>query len=303
MNSSRLLIFLSILFAAAMVPRAALCDGPLPARPGSVNYVEGQAAIGPNALGAASIGTVELAKDQTLTTQTGKAEILLTLGVLLRLADNSAVKMVSPELANTEVEIVKGRALVEAVYVPKDSNIRVDQNGASARLLKDGLYDFDADHSQVRVFKGEADVRAGNQEIKLRDKRMASITAGGPMKAEGFETRQYEDDFYRWSALRSGFLSEASVDAARAYIGPGPGWYTPGWAGLGWYWDPWFGVYTFIPADGILYSPFGWGFYSPIFVYRSPFFYGPHYPHGFGEFHGPYGHGFEAPGGPGRFGR
>ena len=65
-----------------------------------------------------------------------------------------------------------------------------------------------------------------------------------------------------------------AVDEARVYIGPGPGWYGPGWYGAGWYWDPWFGVWTFLPADGIFYSPFGWGFYSPIFVYRSPFYFG-----------------------------
>jgi len=299
MNYARWL-FMAFLFLAVTVPRPAWCDGPRPARPGSLNYVEGQAAIGPNVLDAASIGMVELGKDQILTTQAGKAEILLTPGVLLRVADNSAVKMVSPELANIEVEVVKGRALVEAVYVAKESNIRVDQNGASARLLKDGLYDFDADHSQIRVFKGEADIRAGNQDVKLRERRMVAIAAGGAMKAEAFETRAYEDDFYRWSALRSGFLSEASADAARSYIGSGPGWYGPGWVGLGWYWDPWFAAYTFLPADGFFLSPFGWGFYSPIFIYRTPYFYGPHYPHGFGEFHGPYGHGFEVPGGMGR---
>ena len=303
-------VFIGIYARGGNCAGHAWCQNPPPARPGSINYIEGQAAIGPNTLSAASIGTVELGKDQTLTTQTGKAEILLTPGVLLRLADNSSVKMVSPELANTEVEVVKGRDLIEAIDIRKENNIRVDQNGAATRLLKNGLYDFDADHSQVRVFKGEAEVRAGNQTVKLRDRRMVAITTGGPLKAQGFESRQYEDDFYRWSGLRSGFLSEASVDAARMYIGPGPGWYTPGWIGFGWYWDPWFGVYTFLPADGIFWSPFGWGFYSPIFIYRSPYFYGPHYPHAFGEFHGPYGHGFGAPGGRGgrgggggRFGR
>ena len=45
--------------------------------------------------------------------------------------------------------------------------------------------------------------------------------------------------------------------------------------GLGWYWDPWLGAYTFVPAGGVFYGPFGWGFYSPIAVYRSPFFFYP----------------------------
>jgi hypothetical protein len=46
------------------------------------------------------------------------------------------------------------------------------------------------------------------------------------------------------------------------------GWYGPGWFGPGWYWDLWFGAFTFLPADGFLYNPFGWGFYSPLVVYR-----------------------------------
>jgi hypothetical protein len=35
-----------------------------------------------------------------------------------------------------------------------------------------------------------------------------------------------------------------------------------------------------MPAGGIFYSPFGWGFYSPGLVYRAPF-YGGHFNHTF----------------------
>jgi hypothetical protein len=271
-----------------------------PARPGSINYIDGQASINNEALNANSVGSVELNKGQSLSTQAGKVEILLTPGVFLRVAENSIVKMLSPDLANTEVELDKGRAMVEALDIHKENNIRIDQNDVSTQLLKNGLYDFDADHEQIRVFKGIAQVRAKDQSIKLVGERELALNAGGKLKAQTLDTRPYEDDFFRWSALRSGYLAEAAVDEARIYIGPGPSWYGPGWFGAGWYWDPWFGVWTFIPADGIFYSPFGWGFYSPIFVYRSPFFfygYWGHEPHHFGDFHGPYGHGFEPRGG------
>ena len=77
MRSARL-AFISILFLSAIVPRTAWSQNPLPARPGSINYVEGQAAIGSDTLSATSIGSVELGKDQILTTQAGKVEILLT---------------------------------------------------------------------------------------------------------------------------------------------------------------------------------------------------------------------------------
>lgn len=289
-----------LLATSVSVPVGGQIQNSQPARPGSINYVEGQASIGNVPVSPNSVGSVELGRGQSLTTQAGKVEILLTPGVFLRVADNSTVKMISPDLANTEVDLEKGRAMVEALDIHKENNIRIDQNDVSTQLLKNGLYDFDADHGEVRVFKGTAQVHAKGQTIKLTGERELALNASGKLKAQGFDTRQHEDDFFRWCALRSGYLSEAAVDEARVYIGPGPGWYGPGWYGTGWYWDPWFGVWTFIPADGIFYSPFGWGFYSPIFVYRSPFFfygyYGPH-PHRFNEFHYPYGHGFAPPGG------
>jgi len=285
-----------VLMIVLIYPAAAWCDVQQhAARPGSINYVEGQASIAGVPLGAASVGTVELEKGQILTTQAGKVEILLTPGVFLRIADNSSVKMISPELANTEVELTSGRAIIEAIDLRKENFIRLDQNGAISTIVKKGLYEFDADHSQVRVFDGEIEMQAGIHPVTIKGKHMVTIMMEFAPKPQGFESRAYEDEFYRWSALRSGYLSEASIDAARTYIGPGPGWYAPGWGGWGWYWNPWFSAYTFLPADGIFWSPFGWGFYSPIYVYHSPYFFGPHRPHPFSEFHGPYGHGYGIP--------
>jgi hypothetical protein len=269
-----------------------------PGRPGAINYVEGRANIGSRELNASSVGSAELERGQVLTTQAGKIEILLTPGVFLRVADNSAVKMVSPDLANIDVAVLKGRAMVEVTDISKNNNIRVDLNDASVKLLKRGLYDFDADHNQIRVFKGKADVLTGSQKVSVGDNHAVTLNSGDTkLKSKGFDDKLYTDDFYRWSGLRSGYLAEADAETARLYVNGGPGWY-----GSGWYWSPWYSAYTFIPGDGIFYSPFGWGFYSPFAVYGSPFFYGGyggyygHY-HRFADFHGPYGHGFEPRGG------
>ena len=268
---------------------------PRVARPGTLNYVEGQAAIGNQQLTDSSIGTAELANGQSLTTQTGKAEILLTPGVVLRVADNSSVKMISADLANTEVEVDSGRALLEVADIHKQNNIRIDENGVSTKILQKGLYDFDAAHNQVRAFQGKAQLYT-DKKLTLTAGHEVTLASTGKLSAKNFDNKQYEDDFYRWSGLRSGYMSEANVDAARAYENGGPGWTGPGW-----YWDSGFDAYTFIPGDGIFYSPFGWGFYSPFALYGSPYFYyGGIYrggPHRFGEFHAPYGHGVVPEGG------
>lgn len=97
------------------------------------------------------------------------------------------------------------------------------------------------------------------------------------MKAQEFNKKADEDDFYRWSSLRSSYQAEANADVAWRYAET----YSPGfWYGAGWYWDPWFDAYTFLPANGLFYSPFGWGFYSPFYVYGVPYFrYGHYYRH------------------------
>jgi hypothetical protein len=291
MRPSKLTPITALLLAGLLSPSGwAQNSNSRPAKPGSVNYVEGQASVDTEPLNSSSVGSIELQAGQSVSTQSGKVEILLTPGVFLRVAENSAVKMIRPELATTEVEVDKGRVMVEGADIRKENDIRIDQNGTSTKILKNGLYEFDADENSIRVFKGKAEVRDGGQKIDLGQNRQIFLSSGGKLKAENFEARRYEDDdFYRWSGLRAGYLAEASVDQSRRYVNGGPGWYGPGW-----YWDPWFASYTYIPGGGILYSPFGWGFYSPFAVYSSPFFYGYYgRPHRFGEYHYPYGHGFE----------
>lgn len=263
------------------------------ALPGTLNYVEGQASMGATTLNAKSIGSAELEVGQTLSTDTGKAEILLTPGVFLRLGDHSSATMISPNLTDTQVEITRGRAMVEVADLYKENDIRVLENGSITRLVKPGLYEFDAGQNQVLVFDGEAMVRDGDHQVKLKGGREVSLDDGTPFKARKFDKKTYEaSDLYRFSSLRSAYLAEANADTAGIYADNG--WYGAGWFGEGWYWDPWFDAYTFIPGDGIFYSPFGYGFYSPLWAYQAPYWGGGYY--GNGNYGSGYGHPIAHPG-------
>jgi hypothetical protein len=241
------------------------------AQPGSLNYIEGQARIDNRPVDAQSVGSIALQPGQTLTTDRGKAEMLLTPGVFLRLDDASSVRMLSASLIDTELALNHGRAMVEVTDLHSQNDLRVKENGRTVQLLKTGLYDFDAAQNQVRVFHGKAVVFDEDRKVKIDGGHRVDFSTAvqGKLKAEEFDRHQYEhSDLYRWSSLRSSYLAEANVDAARSYMITG--YYGPGWFGPGWYWDPWFGAYTFIPGDGIFYSPFGWGFFSPPFVFGAP---------------------------------
>ncbi|MGO8796846.1 MAG: hypothetical protein ACLQLC_18645 [Candidatus Sulfotelmatobacter sp.] len=263
--------------------------------PGTVNYIEGQVNLNDQPLDQKSVGKTNLQVGQSLNVETGKAEILLTPGVFLRVGDNSSITMVSAGLTDTEVRLAQGHAMVEVDDIYKQNNLRMVAGSATATLLKPGLYDFNLRQGQLHVFDGEAEVQDGGRDVKLKAGHDLTLAAGARVKEAKFKKKDYETgDLYNWSSLRSSYLAEANVDAANTLAAEGGGWWGdgfwgPGWDGGwgwgwggwgGWAWDPWFSAYTFMPWGGLFYSPFGWGFYSPGMVYRAPF-YGGHYYHTF----------------------
>ena len=272
----------SFLLAALLsVPAwSADTDSQHTASPGTLNYVEGQASIGDQTLDSKSVGSANLQNGEVLETGNGKAELLLTPGVYLRLGDNSSVKMVSNGLADTQLALDQGQAMLEVDQIYPQNNIQISQPGADTRIEKTGLYDFDANGQVVRVFDGKAVVTADDKATTVKKGHELALNSE-KLKSQDFDKKQVEqgNDLYRWSSLRSEYLAEANVDAARTYFVNG--WYGPGWWGPGWYWDPWFAGFTFIPGNGFFYNPFGWGFYSPLVAWRAPFAFSHGYVHAF----------------------
>jgi hypothetical protein len=193
--------------------------------------------------------------------------------VFLRIGNNSSVKMISSSLLDTEVGLDRGHAMVEVAEIHPENDLRIVADGETTELLKTGLYDFDVNEQQLRVFEGKAEVLSGDGHFDVKGGREVMLEPGQKEKPQKFDKKAYEvDDLYRWSSLRSSYVAEANVDAASIYANSGWGPWGPGWWGAGWYWDPWFDGFTFIPGDGIFFSPFGWGFYSPWWVYQAPFY-------------------------------
>ena len=204
------------------------------------------------------MGNATLEAGQELNTEAGKAEVLLTPGVFLRLDDNSAVKMVSPDLTLTQVELEKGRAAVEVDEIHDQNNLEVIDHGVTTRLEKTGYYEFDANQPEAMVFKGMAKAEVGDEKWReIKSHHELALTGepnGQPLAKEkpaDFDTHT-TDELYNWSNLRSQYLAEANNQMASEYYGAG---YNPGW-----FWDPYAVGYTYMGFEPFA-SPFGWGFY------------------------------------------
>ncbi len=245
--------------------------------PGTLNYVEGQVYVQGERQSPKSVGSTYLEPNQVLDTRNGNAEMLLTPGVYLRVGHDSAVKMISPDLARTQVRLMNGASIVEVDELFKENNLSVLLDGTTTRIEKVGLYDFNANDPSVKVLEGRAVAYEGDQSVRLKKGREVLIAQGEPMTERKFNKDMVESDpLYRWSKLRSEYATESNINAGNALLDEG------GWWGPGWYWDPFWADFAFMPGWGIGWGPFGYPFFSPWCVGMAPYygFYGGfyHYP-------------------------
>lgn len=296
MPRSKVLTLLSL----ATLSAVALAQNTVSARPGTLNYIEGQASIEGRQLASGAVSNTSLQSGEALTTVNGKAEILLTPGIFLRVGSNSTVRMVTPNLTQTEIKLEQGRANVEVDQLYPQNRILIDLPSGQVQILKKGFYAFDARASTVSVFDGQAnaypgsDLQADIKPVEVKGGRQLALTSDNE-KPQRFDKDQAEDDLYKWGSLRSQYLGEANLNLASEYAGYSsfyPGWY---WAG-----GPY--GYTWLPGNGLFWSPFGYGFYSPYYIYGGgpiygyrgyPGFYGYH--RGFYGSRGGYAGGYRGP--------
>ena len=279
MKSFRIPLLLSLVALAAPVLMAQSQMQQAP--PGTVNYVEGAVSIDGQHLSTSDVGAKVLKPGQVLSTSNGRAEVLLTPGVFLRLGHNSAVQMVNPDLLKTQVRVTNGRASVEVDSIYKQNRLEIAEDGVVTRIDKRGLYEFNSNDGLVRTYEGVARVYAsGGRTVKVGSSHQVTLppaSATGSdtpvamqvLHVQHFDRKRTEstDSLMQWSRLRSHYLSQANAHLAYQYAGyPG---FVPGW-----YWNPWGMGYTWIPGDGMFWNPFGWGFYSPIWMSYSYPYYG-----------------------------
>ncbi|HEY6344920.1 MAG TPA: hypothetical protein VIY49_25775 [Bryobacteraceae bacterium] len=265
------------------------------ARSGMINHVEGQVLLDGQPVDPKFGQFPRVENESILTTQDGRAEVLMTPGVFLRLDENSSFKMLSNHLSDTALEVVSGSAILEVDEMLKDNAITLHFKNGTISLSKRGLYRFDTELSRMRVYDGQADVLVDEKTTTARKGRQ--VVLGEALVASNFDTND-TDPFYRWASRRAEYISAANVSSARttgapsgsglvssSYGGPCANYgglypnYGSMYSGCGygsWAWNPYFGMYTYVPGFGYGYSPFGWDFFSPYTVgyAYAPYLYG-----------------------------
>jgi hypothetical protein len=232
------------------------------AKAGVVHYTEGEVTIGSGETATpVEMKTggryTEVKEGQELFTADGRVEILLNPGVFLRLGENSAIKMISTRLSDTRLELTRGVALVEVAELSKDNAVTMLVKDAAVTFSKMGLVRMDTE-SGIRIYKGEAQVMANGTPQTLKE--------GREMQFDGYTVAKFDtkvgDPLYRWANRRAEYLAMANIASANM-IRQNTG--SMGYlSSSGWYYNPYFGMYTFLPGgNGMFRSPWGYTYYSP----------------------------------------
>lgn len=251
------------ILALSFAPRA-WAQSVISAHSGVIHYVEGDVSIDGTPVHPKFAEFPDVKAGQLVATREGRAEILLTPGVFLRMSENSSVRMLSNALADTRLEVVSGSALVEVGELLENNAISFEASGVHLELAKKGLFRIDASPASLRVYEGQARVSSGSENLTARKSHQIDLDAAklADTKFDAKET----DAFYRWSSRRAEYVAAANVISARVTSNSS---YSSGFTNnpSAWSWNPYFGMFTFLPASGVYWSPFGSPFYSPSMVW------------------------------------
>ena len=262
--------------AAAFAVSVGSAQDIVSARAGLIHHMEGAVLIDGETIERHGDAFLSMKQGETLSTERGRAEILLNAGTYLRVGEASSFKLDSADLENTRLTLLSGTVLIEVADLPKDTSATLDILGSQVALRKRGLYEFTADKpGNVRVYDGEiALTSTGASAIKIGKGREIAFNAlsAGPGKFDEKET----SELFNWGSRRAAYIAQANQSAARTAYADSRTLastnsslsYLPLGAYRGaWVFNPYYGMYTYLPLRGYGYSPYGLAIWSPQTVY------------------------------------
>jgi hypothetical protein len=188
-------------------------------RSGVIHFFEGSVYLNDQPLEARLGRYPTLAQGQRLRTAQGRAEVLLTPGVFLRMGQQSAIKMVANSLADTRLELENGAAIVDSSEPNPGTSVSLTYKDWTIHLLQKGVYRIDSDPPRLWVREGEAEVFTGSSGEPLPVEQGMSLPLAAVLVPES-SIMQPADALTNWADGRG--QSIAADDAITAQIDEDP---------------------------------------------------------------------------------
>jgi hypothetical protein len=148
----------------AIVPAlAVLADGQsvISTHAGVIHFFEGAVYLGDQPLESHLGKFPTLPQGGELSTEKGRAEVLLTPGVFLRIGEQTKIRMIANQLSDTRVELLSGSAVVDSAEPASGTSVKLLYKNWSAHFLEQGVYRINSDPPHIWVLHGKAEVSGG----------------------------------------------------------------------------------------------------------------------------------------------
>jgi len=242
------------------------------AKAGGINAVTGQASM--HARGETDWQQLMItddleAGDRVRTAPDGRVEILLNPGSYLRMGGDSEVELANNSLANLEVRLLRGTAILEASGVEETQmQIKVSTPHAKLAIDKQGLYRLNVvpdDATELIIRKGRVILGDSNTKVKSGCKVVFSATTVSVAKLTD-EEKKFEKTvaIEQWSRNRAQTLAKANSRISNRTFGNAfarlndSDFFFLGsrLSGL-WFYNSRTACYTYLPYGYGLSSPYG----------------------------------------------
>jgi len=272
-------LLLSGVALVAWLPASA--QSVIAAHSGVLYFFEGSLFLGDEPLQQKFGRFPDIGVGRDLRTEHGKAEVLLTPGVVLRIGEYSAVRMLSNQLSDTRAELVGGSAILEVGESDANGAVKLIYKDWQVRMPKKGVCRIDAQPPQLRVYTGQAEVSAGS-DAAVKVKEGETVPFAAVLVPEAATTTE-TDPFKTWAMSRSQAISADNSIAANIVDDPSK-FDSADMTGLGGMMAP--GGLSYFPLTGLpslgMMNPYGLSFWSPYqstlnSIYFPTYLYGPLY--------------------------
>ena len=252
------------------------------AKAGGINAITGQASV--NSRGEFDWHQLNItddlnAGDRIRTESDGRVEILLNPGSYLRVGGDSEIELSNNTLANLEVRLLRGTAIVEATGADElELNINISTPHTNFAIVRQGLYRLNVvpgDATELIVRKGRVILNGTHTKVKGGNKvvfNANNVSVAKLTKEEKKALDKQEVDV--WSKERAETLAKANrriTDRMMTSAFASFRDYDPWGRRLGfWFYSTHSRCYTFLPFYYGIRSPYGNSYWNTVYYYPRP---------------------------------
>lgn len=178
---------------------------------GVIHYFEGSVSVDGRPLEQKFGRFYEMNSGTELRTDQGRAEVLLAPGTVLRVDENSSIRLLSNRLTDPCVEFIGGSAILDSLHSASDAFVTIRYKGNEVVIRKTGHYRLNSAPAELRVTDGEAEVVWDNSSIAISAGYTLAFT---PVLTPGLIDDNSDDPLDRWARDRARSISAMNASAA-----------------------------------------------------------------------------------------